>query len=331
MKKLYVFTVMLFLVNINSYSVDNQIIWTVDNLTSIGGYTVTKTGSPTVKTVGSYTAVEFNPTITSDPSSGTGDRIQVKGNPLQGAQSFTIEMIFMPYTSATGLQPRVFHICHPDSASNATRTMTLETRYPTTTTWYGDFFIKSVNSSGFMNTASTYATDQWMHIAMVYDKSTSSMKGYINGQEQISTTGYYSGLPSVAEVSLGGRMQGRYYFKGAIRKLVFTPQALSTSQFTYDGTTGIKQVSYEGYALEQNYPNPVVTNSTIQYTLPKTEQLSLAVYNAMGVKVATLVDETMGEGSHQVSFERGHLPAGIYFYTLTTVSGYRETKKMTIR
>lgn len=60
-------------------------------------------------------------------------------------------------------------------------------------------------------------------------------------------------------------------------------------------------------------------------------QIIWTVDNLMGTKVATLVDETMGEGTHQVSFERVHLQAGIYFYTLTTASGYRENKKMTIR
>lgn len=314
------------------FSTSNQTIWNLNRLDNIGGFAVTKTGSPSlIYTTDGDTAIEFNPSITTDPSTGTGDRIQVAGNPLAGYTSFTIEMIVKPYTASSAITPRIFHICHPDSASNATRTMTLEMRYSSTNLWYGDFFIKSVNSSGLTNTSNTYSTDKWMHMAMTYSNGT--LKGYINGILQGSQTGTYTGLPTAAQISLGGRMQGKYYFKGAIKKLIFTPQALDSSSFTYDGTSaGIKSVkaTIDTYALNQNYPNPVSKQTTITYTIPRSEYVRLDLYNLMGEKVKTMVDATVDAGIHEVYFEKDNLPVGVYFYTMTTSSGYKQTKKMQI-
>jgi len=314
---------------LSTFAIDNQVIWDVNNLTSIGGYNVTHTGSPTVISTPDGDALEFNPLITTDPASGTGDRIQVQGNPIFGATEFTIELIFKPDTSATGLQPRVLHISRPDSASNATRTLTLETRFPTTTTWYGDTFIKSVNGSGATDPSKTHLVGQWVNMAMTYKDGV--MKGYVNGVLQTTTNGTYTGLSSAAEVSLGGRMQGKYYLKGAIRKVMFTPQALDSIDFTYTGitSTAVKNVKY-GYGISQNYPNPLITSSIITLSLPKTEVVQLDLYDTVGVKVQSLLNGKVDGGKKDITFNATNLASGIYFYTIRTESGFQETHKMIV-
>jgi hypothetical protein len=82
--------------------------------------------------------------------------------------------------------------------------------------------------------------------------------------------------------------------------------------------------------LQQNYPNPFNRQTTIAFELPQTQRAHLAVYDLLGKRVATLIDdELLTEGSHQVVFDARDLPSGIYFYALQTPEGVR-TQKMVL-
>ncbi len=85
------------------------------------------------------------------------------------------------------------------------------------------------------------------------------------------------------------------------------------------------------YSLSQNYPNPFNPVTTISYQIPKTEFVSLKVYDILGRAVATLVNEEKPAGSYEVEFNPAssikNPASGIYFYKITAGS-YIETKKM---
>ncbi len=71
-----------------------------------------------------------------------------------------------------------------------------------------------------------------------------------------------------------------------------------------------------------NFPNPFNPATTITFTLDTPDVVSLAVFNAAGEKVATLLDNaSMPEGSHSASFDGTGLPSGRYIYQLTTAFG----------
>jgi hypothetical protein len=55
--------------------------------------------------------------------------------------------------------------------------------------------------------------------------------------------------------------------------------------------------------------------------------VSLKVYDILGREVATLVDGMMPAGEHEVRWDAGNLPGGVYFYRVTA-GGWSETKKM---
>jgi len=75
-------------------------------------------------------------------------------------------------------------------------------------------------------------------------------------------------------------------------------------------------------ALEShNFPNPFTANTTISFTLPAAGTIDLTVYNVLGQVVRTLLHDPADAGSHEVAFNAGLLPAGIYYYQLTTASG----------
>ena len=73
----------------------------------------------------------------------------------------------------------------------------------------------------------------------------------------------------------------------------------------------------EGFALEQNYPNPFNPATKIKFSLGKSSKVDLTVFNILGQKVATLVNnQQLRAGSHFYEFNAGRLASGIYFYQL---------------
>jgi hypothetical protein len=77
----------------------------------------------------------------------------------------------------------------------------------------------------------------------------------------------------------------------------------------------------DGFALEQNYPNPFNPVTTIQFALPESGNVRLAVYDVLGREVAVLVDKAMTAGQHGVQFNAANLTSGTYIYRLSTDKG----------
>lgn len=83
------------------------------------------------------------------------------------------------------------------------------------------------------------------------------------------------------------------------------------------------------YSLEQNYPNPFNPVTVIEFSLPQTSNVRLEVYNVIGQRVATLVNETRQAGVHQVNFNASNLASGVYFYRISAGS-FVQTRQLTL-
>ena len=84
-----------------------------------------------------------------------------------------------------------------------------------------------------------------------------------------------------------------------------------------------------GYALKQNYPNPFNPTTNINFTVGKLSHIELTVYNLLGQKVTTLVDQRMPAGAYRVTWDASNVTSGLYFYTMK-VDKYTKTRKMTV-
>ena len=82
------------------------------------------------------------------------------------------------------------------------------------------------------------------------------------------------------------------------------------------------------FALDQNYPNPFNPTTNIRFSLGKASNVKLLVYNILGQKVATLIDNrVMNSGLHEVSFDASRFASGVYFYSIEA-GNFKSFKKM---
>ena len=93
------------------------------------------------------------------------------------------------------------------------------------------------------------------------------------------------------------------------------------------GTQGNETAYKAGALLQECTPNPFSTTTAVQYELPQEMQVRVAIYNAAGQRVATLVDGRQEAGSYAVSWEGKHLPNGVYICRIET-DGQTETQKL---
>ncbi|MGH1365274.1 MAG: T9SS type A sorting domain-containing protein [Calditrichia bacterium] len=100
------------------------------------------------------------------------------------------------------------------------------------------------------------------------------------------------------------------------------PNFTDASGFTIIGqTTGIENLTNEdnlaeGFQLQQNYPNPFNPSTTIRFALRNSEAVELSIYNQLGQKVETLINEQMAAGSYSLQWNAEALPSGVYYYRL---------------
>ncbi|MGE5457395.1 MAG: right-handed parallel beta-helix repeat-containing protein [Methanococcaceae archaeon] len=81
------------------------------------------------------------------------------------------------------------------------------------------------------------------------------------------------------------------------------------------------------YALLQNYPNPFNLGTNITYSIGSDGNVLITLYDILGRKVRTLLNETKPAGTYKISFNGAGLASGVYFYKITSGS-YTQIKKL---
>ncbi len=66
----------------------------------------------------------------------------------------------------------------------------------------------------------------------------------------------------------------------------------------------------------KSYPNPFNNSTTLEIKLPETDQTELSVYNILGQKIATLMDEQKRAGNYNIQFNANQLSSGVYVVLL---------------
>jgi len=115
-------------------------------------------------------------------------------------------------------------------------------------------------------------------------------------------------------------------------QFLITSQAPMTVDDRYTFNTSILTDVKTGkivtdYSLEQNYPNPFNPSTTIEFSVPRTERVTLKIYDLLGREIKTLVNEDKSQGSYRVEFNAGYLASGVYFYRMQA-GNFAQTKKL---
>jgi hypothetical protein len=83
------------------------------------------------------------------------------------------------------------------------------------------------------------------------------------------------------------------------------------------------------YYLSQNYPNPFNPVTHIRFGLPKASDVKIELYNTLGQRVTTLLDEKKPAGYHVVNFDASKIASGVYFYQMDAVD-FQKVRKMLV-
>ncbi len=98
----------------------------------------------------------------------------------------------------------------------------------------------------------------------------------------------------------------------------------------YSQPVSVHQIGYESpgnFELFQNYPNPFNTLTKINFSIPKSEIVTLKVYDILGKEVAGLINEFRNAGRHSIDFNGEDLVGGVYFYSIE-VGEIKSVKQM---
>jgi glucuronoarabinoxylan endo-1,4-beta-xylanase len=105
--------------------------------------------------------------------------------------------------------------------------------------------------------------------------------------------------------------------------------ATNTVSFPNITTVGVEKSGNTvptGYGLEQNYPNPFNPSTIVRFSIPKPDNVSLTVFDILGRKIATLVDQKLSSGTYQVTWNPS-VASGVYLYRIQS-SNFSQTRKM---
>jgi len=141
------------------------------------------------------------------------------------------------------------------------------------------------------------------------------------GKRLITSSGPFTLLPGETNEFLIALVwaQGSNYLdsvhklKGIVATMQASPESLLDSGYRPEFNELPTPDPEEVLGFDQNFPNPFVDYTTLRYSLPKTMQVRLAVYDLLGREVAVLAQGSQEAGVYSLPFDGTQLPPGIYY------------------
>ena len=130
---------------------------------------------------------------------------------------------------------------------------------------------------------------------------------------------YFGPLESIESIQFSGNLRGTFFLDDI--QLIAEPLAPTAILET--------QIPHlpQQFILEQNFPNPFNSSTSIRFALPTAGPVDLSIYNLLGHKVLTLVQEPKPAGVHTLTWEDINLASGTYLYLLRA-SSHQKTRKL---
>jgi hypothetical protein len=183
--------------------------------------------------------------------------------------------------------------------------------------------------------ASTIVPDSvqfvWSRAADVEnDQVVYTLKLIIGNQRPVFTTVDTFQYVDLRELSLPEALTSISWTVEASDQQAVTGVSNGIGTFDLDVATGVGDklagIPTE-YFVEQNYPNPFNPSTTIRFGLPVNGHVTLQVFNLLGQRVASLMDEQKLAGNYEVQWQAGDVPSGLYFYRIWIRGVTKDAKK----
>ncbi len=81
--------------------------------------------------------------------------------------------------------------------------------------------------------------------------------------------------------------------------------------------------------LSANYPNPFNSSTTIEYSLPEAGEVTVEIFDLLGRRVETLIDEKQDAGAYRVTWDAEDRSSGVYFYKIAS-GEFSDTRRMVL-
>ncbi len=116
---------------------------------------------------------------------------------------------------------------------------------------------------------------------------------------------------------------------------IFTTRPISAEDkysFTTDAANLVTSIANgnlnpNDFMLYQNYPNPFNPETTIKYTIPRNGRAVIKIFNVLGERISTLLDEEKTAGTYRITLNAASFASGVYLYTVE-FENKRIVKKM---
>ena len=112
----------------------------------------------------------------------------------------------------------------------------------------------------------------------------------------------------------------------------FASETIHGSPGSENSVTGINNVQSklpDQFILYQNFPNPFNPVTTIRFTIPKSVNTQLKVFNILGQEIEVLIDEHLKPGQYKTTWNAAHHASGVYFYQLKA-GNFISVKKLVV-
>jgi beta-xylosidase len=222
-------------------------VWILDDPSVIGGHRATVLGAPAIIQTDIGPAVEFD---------GATDGLFLDVNPLEGLERFTIEVLFQALPGGADEQ-RFLHLEERGTGNRAL----LELRTLPGDAWALDTFLRHGEASlTLIDRTRRHPAGGWHAAALTFDGTT--MRHYVDGVLEAAGDVAFEALQG-GRTSIGVRQNQVSWFKGRIREIRITPEALPPDRLLpAPGRHGPRGRGFEGQRRadlgDGTYLNPIV-------------------------------------------------------------------------
>ena len=211
-------------------------------------------------------------------------------------------------------------------------------------TWENDVIFFNTSNNVFYNYENTYvgfkilseptaAATEFNYYYGYTDNDTSYyswLTGGISADTLVSTDSGAVGIIGTDTLLLQPQANRTVYMAVALgtdEASMLANMGLAEGHYGVITSVNVPLATIKTYKLEQNYPNPFNPSTTISFSIPEREKVTLDVYDLLGQKVAAIVNKEMEQGTYSFSFDGSNLASGLYIYSLRAGS-FTSAKKM---